>query len=262
MGSAASTLLRELALCASVDFALQWVLWALAALLKTERFFDLAGSGTSLLLAHLTLRWGKTKHQRQKIQTWLVTLWGLRLGAFLFLRILRAGHDRRFNYVRGNPRTFFIYWTVQGVWVFLTLLPTMILNLEKHNKPLGMRDYLGWCTWAVGFIMEAVADQQKWNFQRDPANMGKFIQSGLWAYSRHPNYLGEILHWLGLFISASSVFQGAQHICAISPLFVWFMLNNVTGIPVLERQAMKKWGNALAFQQYLKNTPVLWPWKF
>ncbi|XP_030051319.1 uncharacterized protein C594.04c [Microcaecilia unicolor] len=262
MGSALSTPVRELAQGAALDFALQWSLWALAALLKTERFYDLAGNVTFLLLAHLTLRWGRTKYLRQQIQTGLVTLWGLRLGAFLFLRILRAGRDRRFNGIREKPGTFFIFWTIQGVWVFLTLLPTMLLNLEKHNKPLGMRDYLGWSIWAVGFITEAVADQQKWRFQVDSDNRGKFIQSGLWAYSRHPNYLGEILLWLGLFVSASSVFQGAQHICAISPLFVWFMLNYVSGIPVLERQAMKKWGNNFAFQQYLKNTPVLWPMKF
>lgn len=88
---------------------------------------------------------------------------------------------------------------------------------------------------------------------------GKFIQSGLWAYSRHPNYLGEILQWSGLFLSASSVMRGVQHLSVVSPLFLWFLLRHVSGIPILEQQALKKWGSDPAFQNYLRNTPLLWP---
>ncbi|KAJ7317867.1 hypothetical protein JRQ81_004029 [Phrynocephalus forsythii] len=200
-----------------------------------------------------------TQHPRQQVQTGLVTIWGLRLGLFLFLRILKEGHDRRFNGVRENPTIFFLYWTMQGTWVFITLLPTLILNLEKHQVPLGFLDYLGWFTWAVGFIIEAVADQQKWQFRSNPDNTGRFIQSGLWAYSRHPNYLGEILLWTGLFLSALSVLHGWQYIGIVSPLLVWFLLSYISGIPVLERAAMKRWGKEAAFQDYLQKTPVLWP---
>lgn len=252
-------MLQELALGAAIDLAVQWSMWGLSALLKTEKFYDLTGSGTFVLLANLSLRWGDTRYLRQKIQTGLVTVWGLRLGGFLFLRILKEGQDKRFNHVRENPGTFFVYWTVQGIWIFVTLAPTLILNLEKHDRPLGLRDYLGWTIWAVGFLTQAIADQQKWNFKADPDNAGKFIHSGLWAYSRHPNYLGEILQWTGLFLSASSVMSGLQYISIISPLFVWFLLNYVSGIPILEQQALKKWGGDPTYQQYLKKTPVLWP---
>ncbi|XP_066564349.1 uncharacterized protein LOC136752723 [Amia ocellicauda] len=249
-----------LAKCALADLAIQWLGWAVASALKTEKFYDLAGSGTFVLLAHLSRRWGGSGYRRQSIQTGLVTVWGLRLGLFLFLRILREGKDRRFNNVRDDPGTFFTYWTVQAVWVFVTLLPTLILNTERRDLPLGGRDYLGWAMWGLGFATEAIADQQKWDFKRDPDNNGKFIQSGLWAYSRHPNYLGEILQWGGLFLSASSVMRGAQqHLSVVSPLFVWFLLRYVSGIPILEKQALKKWGSDPAFQQYIQNTPLLWP---
>uniref|UniRef100_W5LB77 Si:ch211-210c8.6 n=1 Tax=Astyanax mexicanus TaxID=7994 RepID=W5LB77_ASTMX len=245
--------------CAAADLGVQWVGWALAAALKTERFYDLAGSGTFILLAHLSRTWGRTRYLRQNVQTGLVTAWGLRLGTFLFLRILKEGQDRRFNNVRNSPGVFFVYWTVQAVWVFVTLLPTLILNTEQRDKPLGPRDYAGWAIWGLGFATEAIADQQKWNFKNDPDNAGKFIQNGLWAYSRHPNYLGEILQWSGLFLSASSVMQGPQYLSALSPLFVWFLLRHVSGIPILEKQAMRKWGADPAFQNYVKNTPQLWP---
>ncbi|MEQ2248278.1 hypothetical protein ILYODFUR_017590 [Ilyodon furcidens] len=249
-----------LAKCALTDLGIQWAGWALAAAFRTEKFYDLAGSGTFILLAHLSRIWGGASHTRQKVQTGLVTAWGLRLGTFLFLRILKDGHDRRFNNVRDSPGTFFVYWSVQAAWIFMTLLPTLMLNTERRNVPLGPRDYIGWTVWGIGFATEAIADQQKWLFKRDPDNAGKFIQSGLWAYSRHPNYFGEILQWSGLWVSATSVMQGPQYLSVVSPLFVWFLLRYVSGIPILEKQALKKWGSEPAFQDYIKNTPLLWPW--
>uniref|UniRef100_A0A1A8UFE2 Uncharacterized protein n=1 Tax=Nothobranchius furzeri TaxID=105023 RepID=A0A1A8UFE2_NOTFU len=246
--------------CAVTDLGIQWVGWVLAATFRTEKFYDLAGSGTFILLANLSRIWGGTSQTRQKVQTGLVTAWGLRLGTFLFMRILKDGHDRRFHNVRDSPGTFFIYWTVQAVWIFLTLLPTLMLNTEKRNVPLGMRDYIGWTVWGIGFATQTIADQQKWLFKSNPDNAGKFIQSGLWAYSRHPNYFGEILQWSGLWLSASSVMHGYQYVSLGSPLFVWFLLRYVSGVPILEKQAVKRWGSEPAFQDYIRNTPLLWPW--
>lgn len=245
--------------CAVTDLAIQWVGWGVASAFKTEKFYDLAGSGTFVLLTLLSRRWGGSGYRRQNVQSGLVTAWGLRLGSFLFLRIMNEGLDRRFNKARDSPGTFFIYWTMQAVWVFVTLLPTLILNSEQRDQPLGVRDYLGWGLWALGFTTEGIADQQKWNFKKDPDNVGRFIRSGLWAYSRHPNYLGEILQWTGLYLSASSVMQGAQHLSVVSPLFLYFLLNYVSGVPILEKQALKKWGSDPDYQEYMRNTPVLWP---
>ncbi|XP_078390801.1 uncharacterized protein LOC144672726 [Cetorhinus maximus] len=245
--------------CAMLSFAIQWLLWAAASILQTEKFYDLAGSGTFIVLTHLSYRWNRTSYHRQKIQSALITVWGLRLGLFLFVRVLAEGHDRRFNEVRSNPRRFFLYWTLQGVWIFITLLPTLILNTQEKDQPLCVRDYTGWTIWTLGFAIEAVADQQKWNFRSDPNNVGKFIQTGLWTYSRHPNYLGEILQWTGLFLSASSVMKGMEHLSVFSPVFLWYLLTHISGIPILEKQAMLRWGHDPAYLKYIKNTPALWP---
>ncbi|XP_078057204.1 uncharacterized protein LOC144481914 [Mustelus asterias] len=157
--------------CALLDLTVQWVLWVAASILQTEKFYDLAGSGTFIILTYLSYRWNGTSYHRQKIQSALITVWGLRLGLFLFFRVLKEGHDRRFNKVRTSPRQFFIYWTLQAVWIFITLLPTLILNTKGKDWPLGVRDYTGWTIWTLGFATEAIADQQKWNFKSDPDNV-------------------------------------------------------------------------------------------
>ncbi|XP_060677061.1 uncharacterized protein si:ch211-210c8.6 isoform X1 [Hemiscyllium ocellatum] len=248
--------------CAMIDLTIQWVLWAAASILQTEKFYDLAGSGTFIFLTHLSYRWNGTSYHRQKIQSTLVTVWGLRLGLFLFLRVLKEGRDRRFNEVRTSPKLFFVYWTLQGIWIFVTLLPTLILNTRGKDRPLCVRDYTGWIIWVLGFVTETIADQQKWNFKSHPDNVGKFIQTGLWAYSRHPNYFGEILQWTGLFISASSVMKGVDYVSVLSPIFLWYLLTHVSGIPILEKQAMSRWGHDPTYLQYVRNTPALWPFTF
>ncbi len=244
-----------------VDVGIQWVLWAIAAYFQTEVFYDLAGSSTFLLLAWLTLNWAGTFHFRQVVQTLCVSVWALRLGSHLFIRILNdKGIDKRFNRTRSNPVRFFIYWTLQAVWIFITLAPSMILNLQRRDQRMQLRDYLGWFLWLVGFLFEATADHQKTLFKSNPENKGKWIQSGLWSISRHPNYFGEITLWMGLCISASSVFSGKDWLSVGSPLFVMFLLTKVSGIPLLERQADKRWGNLSEYQDYKMNTAVLIPY--
>ncbi|XP_072167959.1 uncharacterized protein [Diadema setosum] len=256
MGSAASS---PLVRSAAWDLGIQWGCFAVAALLKTEKFYDLAGSGTFLFLALQTLRWGGTWYLRQRIQTGLVSIWALRLGLYLFSRVLADGFDRRFNKARNSPALFFVYWTIQALWVWITLSPTMVLNGVKKDKPLCVRDYVGWGMWAVGFLMEVIADRQKAVFKGNPDNVGKFITTGLWSISRHPNYFGEILCWLGLYISASSALSGWQHLTAVSPILVTFLLTRVSGIPLLEKHGMKRWGSDPKYQEYLKKTAVLVP---
>lgn len=247
---------------AVIDVGIQWAGFAVSAALKTEKFYDLLGSGTFLYLAYKSLQWGKRYFARQKIQTGLVMVWALRLGLYLFSRILKDGHDRRFDKVRNVPTKFFLFWTVQAVWVFITLLPTLILNAKQHDEELSTRDYIGWGIWGLGFFFEALSDYQKSEFRADPDNAGKFITSGLWSLSRHPNYFGEILVWAGLFISASSVMRGSDYISLISPIFVTFLLTKVSGVPLLERSAMKRWGTDPLYQEYVRKTPVLIPFLY
>ena len=157
---------------AVLDFAIQWLMWAIAAFLQTEKFYDLAGSATFLLVTWQTLKWGRRFFPRQVIQNGCVSIWALRLGLFLFARVLREQGDSRFERVRGNPARFLVYWTVQAVWVWVTLLPTMILNTQEKDEQLSWRDFLGWALWAAGFLIEATADYQKSQFKSNPANKG------------------------------------------------------------------------------------------
>ncbi|XP_060066312.1 uncharacterized protein LOC132546606 [Ylistrum balloti] len=244
---------------AAVDFGIQWACWAVAAVLQTEKFYDLAGSSTFFYLALQSLRWNNTYFTRQKINTGMVMTWSARLGLFLFTRILKEGQDRRFNKVRNKPSTFFIYWTIQGVWVFATLLPTLILNSKKEDKPLTRRDYIGYGLWAAGFLLETIADHQKSQFRSNPDNNNKFINQGLWRMVQYPNYLGEIMMWSGLYLSSSSVLKGWEHVGVLSPIFVAYLLTNVSGIPLQQRSAMKKYGSDPAYLEYLKTTPKLVP---
>ncbi|XP_041478362.1 uncharacterized protein C594.04c-like [Lytechinus variegatus] len=254
--SAVSSLLVKSAVW---DVGIQWSLFLIAAYFKTEKFYDLAGSGTFLLLATQSLRWGGTYFLRQRIQTGLVSVWATRLGLYLFSRVLSDGFDRRFNKAKNQPSLFFVFWTLQALWIFATLSPSIALNGVKRDKPLGARDYIGWGTWAVGFLMEVIADRQKSVFKANPANAGKFINTGLWSISRHPNYFGEILCWLGLYVSASSSLTGWEHLTAISPIFVTLLLTKVSGIPLLEKYGLKKWGSDPSYQNYLRKTAVLVP---
>ena len=143
--------------------------------------------------------------------------------------------------------------------MFLTLLPTLILNSKKEDKKLCTRDYVGWTIWLGGMLLEVVADYQKYTFRSNPANRDKWISHGLWSVVRYPNYLGEILLWTGLFISASSTFEGADYLSVISPLFVAFLLTKVSGVPLLEHQNMKRWKDNPEFLLYVQRTPKMIP---
>lgn len=114
--------------------------------------------------------------------------------------------------------------------------------------------------WVFGFLFEVIADHQKSRFKSNPDNAGKFINEGLWSLSRHPNYFGEILMWSGLYLSSTSVLKGWEHISVISPVLLSYLLTRVSGIPLLEKAGMKKWGDQPDYQEYIKNTAKLIPY--
>ncbi|CAB4032906.1 Delta(14)-sterol reductase [Paramuricea clavata] len=244
---------------AILDMGIQWILCAISTILKTEKFYDLAGSSTFIYLTWQVLSWSRQFNTRQVIQSSCITAWAVRLGLFLFTRVLREGGDSRFNKVRDKPSMMLLFWTIQGVWVYMTTLPTLMLNTSKRNPPLAWKDYLGWSMWTVGFCIQLIADYQKTIFRSNPANHKKFITTGLWSIVRYPNYLGEILLWFGLYLPASSIMQGWQYLSIASPLFVAFLLTKVSGIPLQEAQARRRWSNDPVFQAYKAKTPKLFP---
>jgi len=242
-----------------IIFPTQWVGWAVAYAFKTEKFYDLTGSLTFIAASSVFLKWHCQHSIRQYVQTAAVLIWATRLGSYLFMRIMERGKDRRFNVIKHNARRFFVAWTLQGAWVFVTLLPSLLAVGSATQPAVGWRDVAGWLTWLAGFTVEVTADREKTAFLKEPRNQGKFIRSGLWSISRHPNYLGEVTLWAGLCLSASSTFEGLQYAAVLSPVFIFLLITRVSGIPMLEAYGAKKWGGDPSYAEYVRTTPVLLP---
>ena len=250
------------AIAVAASFLLNWIVFVPAYVMQTERYFDLTGSATYLLLLLVALFGLPQVDGRALLLASLVTLWALRLGFFLFRRIHASGGDGRFDSLKTNFLTFLMVWTLQGLWVVMTLSCVLAAITAQGRQPLGVTAAVGTLLWGLGFTIEVAADRQKSAFRRIPANRERFITSGLWAWSRHPNYFGEILLWLGLAVVAFPVLQGWALMTLVSPVFVWILLTRISGVPLLERRARKKWGGQPDFEAYMERTPVLFPLRF
>ena len=240
-------------------FAVQWLVFVPSFLRQTEHYYDLTGAATyaSVILLAAGL---SSPDARGWVIVALVLLWCGRLGSFLFLRVKRSGKDGRFDDLKPYWARFFMAWTLQGLWVFLTLLAALVAVTSPGYASWDLWATLGLVIWAGGFAIEAVADRQKTAFKADPANDGRFIQHGLWAWSRHPNYFGEIVLWTGIAIMAVPAMAGWQWLGWLSPLFVCWLLLKVSGIPMLEQRADEKWGGQDDYEAYKAATPALVPW--
>ena len=148
-------------------------------------------------------------------------------------------------------------WTMGGLWVFLTMAAGLAAITSDVTIPLGMMAYLGLALWILGFTIEVIADRQKRVFKKQQNKEKEFITTGLWAWSRHPNYFGEITLWAGLTLIALPVLSGWQLVTLISPVFVYVLLTRISGIPMLENRAIKKWGSDPEYVDYLERTPSL-----
>ena len=248
-----------LVLCMAAAFAIQWFAFVFAWLLKTERFFDLTGSLTFLIVASLALAAAEQPDLRALAIALLVGVWAVRLGAFLFLRIRKDGFDRRFTRIRANFSTFLMTWTLQGLWVSMSFAAGLAAIAASSRVPVDGFLAAGFVLWAGGFAIQTTADVQKRRFRAAPENLGRFIQSGLWAWCRHPNYFGEILLWTGIAVAAWPTLSGWAHLTLISPVFVWLLLTRISGVPMLEASAAKRWGEDPDHQAYQARTPVLVP---
>ena len=253
-------LLTDLALVKNLIlliFFIQWISFIPAYILKTEKFFDLIGSITYLTTVLAALYITDSGKISDYMIVSCVVIWAIRLGSFLFMRIHKAGEDRRFREIKTNFTRFFMTWTLQGMWVSMCLLCVLTALSSNNGIILNNIFYFGLLIFIFGFIIEVIADHQKTVFRKDVNNKGKFITTGLWSYSRHPNYLGEILLWFGVAIMSFSSLQGLQYLTLISPIFVYILLVYISGIRMLENQADKKWGHLDSYKEYLKNTPRL-----
>ena len=238
-------------------FSIQWISFIPAYIFQTEKFFDLTGSMTYLTTVLAALYITDSVKISDYVIVSCVVIWAIRLGSFLFMRIHKAGEDRRFREIKTNFTRFFMTWTLQGMWVSMCLLCLITALSSYSGIILNNVFYIGLLIFIFGFIIEVVADHQKTVFRKDLKNKDKFISTGLWSYSRHPNYLGEILLWFGVAIMSFSSLQGLQYLTLISPIFVYILLVYISGIRILENQGDKKWGHLDSYKEYLKNTPML-----
>jgi len=249
-------------LAVGLAFLIQWLVFIPSYIFQTEKFFDLTGSLTYVSVITVAVcysRYSVDLDTRSILLAALVGIWAIRLGAFLFGRIRKAGKDDRFDEIKPSFIRFLNFWTIQGLWVTFTAATALVAITTSTRKELDIFAVIGLLVWIFGFVFEVVADMQKSRFNADPDNKGKFIHTGLWSRSRHPNYFGEIVLWIGIALIAAPVLQGWQWIAMISPLFVTLLLTRVSGVPLLEKKADKKWGGQEEYETYKKNTPVLIP---
>ena len=238
-------------------FCIQWVSFIPAFIFQTEKFYDLTGSITYLTAVFYTLYVTGSNNLSDLIIVACVAVWAIRLGSFLFMRIHKAGEDRRFRTIKPNFTRFLMTWTLQGMWVSMCLLCVLTALSSYSGVIMNSIFFIGLIVFILGLSIEIIADYQKTVFRRNIENKDKFITTGLWSLSRHPNYFGEILLWTGIAIMSISSLQGLQYITLISPIFVYVLLVYISGVRILEAQAEKKWGHLDSFKEYIKNTPRL-----
>ena len=244
-------------LCVALAFLIQWVGFAFAFSLRTERFFDTFGAATFILASWLALLLSSSFNSASLILAGMITIWALRLGAFLTLRIHKTQVDRRFNAIRSNFSVFFMTWTLQGFWITVTLMPSFIVFTSGHTLAFNSYFAIGVIVWGIGLVIEVLADTQKSKFRNEPENQDKFITTGLWSWSQHPNYFGEIMLWIGIAIISLPYLHGWQYFSLISPIFVYLLLTKISGTRMLDNIARKKWGEDSSYLEYTARTPKL-----
>ena len=251
-------------LCAGVSFIVHWVVAIPSLITSSEKYFDFTGMIATLLVIATAifalLSSGQQISIRSTIVAIFVSIWTLRLGTFLYIRIVKSGEDKRFREIKKSLPKFLMTWTLSALWVFLTTVNAVTIIILNQQVTLDLVFMAGFAIWILGFTFEAVADKQKKSFSEILENKDKFITLGLWSISRHPNYFGEIVLWTGIAIMSLPLLSGWQFLTLVSPVFVYLLLTKISGLPFLEEKAEKKWGNDKGYLEYKNNTPILIPY--
>ena len=243
-------------------YVIHWIAYIPAYLFQTEKFYDLTGSVTYLSVVwfvflstyqSISLNFGNL------ILVLLISIWTIRLGLFLFMRIHKAGEDKRFRTIKTSASQFFMTFTISGLWVTLCSMCALVAISSPEGLVMNTLTYVGIILFIIGFGIEIVADNQKTAFRSIEANKDSFITSGLWSKSRHPNYFGEVLLWFAIAVISFSSLEGLQLITLISPIFTYILLVYVSGVRMLEDMNDKKWADNEQYKSYKKNTPMLFP---
>ena len=243
-------------------YVIHWVAYIPAYMLQTEKFYDLTGSITYLFVVwfvflssyqSISLNFGNL------ILVLFISVWTIRLGVFLFMRIHKAGEDKRFRTIKTSASQFFMTFTLSGLWVTLCSMCALVAISSSEGIVMNVLTYIGIILFIIGFSIEVIADNQKTAFRSIEANKDSFITSGLWSKSRHPNYFGEVLLWFAIAVISFSSLEGLQLVTLISPLFTYILLVYVSGVRMLEDMNDQKWANDESYKSYKKSTPMLFP---
>jgi len=243
-------------------FVIQWVAYIPAFIFKTEKFYDLTGSLTYITAISFAL-YSTNTPQNLDLGSLIIgiaiILWAIRLGSFLFMRIHKDKKDGRFDSIKTSFSQFFMTWTLQGMWVFICSSAALVAIANPTGVPINIVFIIGLALFILGFVVEIIADNQKSVFRSIPENKDVFINEGLWARSRHPNYFGEITLWTGITVMGISTFEGMNYLALFSPIFSYLLLNYVSGVRMLEYRGQKKWGHLDAYKTYKESTPKFIP---
>ena len=246
-----------------IAFTIQWIAFIPAYVFQTEKFYDLTGTLTYLSVTWYALYMSSDKFTNLNGASiaivLLISIWAIRLGSFLFSRIHKDGEDKRFRTIKPSATQFFMTWTLQGLWVSLCSMCALTAISSESGVVVNAFYYLGIGLFIYGFYTEVKADNEKSKFRSVPENREKFITTGLWAKSRHPNYFGEIVLWTAIAVISLPSLSGLQYITLISPIFTYVLLVHVSGVRMLEARGQKKWGHLEEYKAYHKSTPMLFP---
>ena len=226
-------------------------------ILKTERLYDLVGSSTYVIVTTIAYVSVPNKTVTDTILFLFISIWGIRLGAYLFRRIKRDNEDVRFEKAKKNFYWFLQYWMGQALWVSITSSAAVVAILKTESNSINNYLLLGVLIWLVGFTLEVIADLQKSKFKSIQNTNKTFISTGLWSKSRHPNYFGEITLWVGIYIISFSSFSDIEFLTVISPIFVYILLTRMSGINMLEKIADERYGHLSEYILYKEETPIL-----
>ena len=243
-------------------FVIQWIAYIPAFIFKTEKFYDLTGSLTYIAAISFALYSTNTSQSLDPgslIIGAAIIVWAVRLGSFLFMRVHKDKKDGRFDTIKTSFSQFFMTWTLQGMWVFICSSAALVAIANPTGVPINIVFIIGLALFILGFVVEIIADNQKSAFRSIPENKDVFINEGLWARSRHPNYFGEITLWTGITVMGISTFEGMNYLALFSPIFSYLLLNYVSGVRMLEYRGHKKWGHLDAYKTYKESTPKFIP---
>lgn len=237
------------------------LMWALSLALRDASIVDIFWGAGFVIIALVSYFFTEGFSGRKILILALVAVWGLRLALHIFFRNRGKGEDHRYQAMRRRHGSRF--WIVslytvfafQGVLMWVISLPIQIAQVSKTPDRFTLFDYLGVAVWTVGFFFESVGDWQLKRFKSDPANKGKVMDRGLWAYTRHPNYFGDATIWWGYFLIALSADLGVWTLA--SPLIMTFLLMKVSGVALLEKSLAK---TKPEYQDYVRRTSAFFPW--